>query len=110
MEPCVRVEDIVSYQDLLEEEVVALARDGDDKASEYLIKKYKNFVRAKARSYFLIGADREDIIQEGMIGYSKPFETFKLIKFLLLEPLRNYVSHARSLRPLKLRQDKSIYL
>ena len=37
-------------------------------ALEYLINKYRNFVRAKARSYFLIGADREDIVQEGMIG------------------------------------------
>lgn len=77
MEPCVRVEDITSYADLLEEEVVALARDGDDKASEYLIKKYKNFVRAKARSYFLIGADREDIIQEGMIGLFKAIRDFR---------------------------------
>ncbi|GKT21139.1 RNA polymerase sigma-H factor, partial [Aduncisulcus paluster] len=65
------------YEDLLEEEVVALARDGDDKASEYLIKKYKNFVRAKARSYFLIGADREDIIQEGMIGLFKAIRDFR---------------------------------
>ena len=80
MEPCVRVEDIVSYPDLLEEEVVALARDGDDKASEYLIKKYKNFVRAKARSYFLIGADREDIIQEGMIGLFKDIRDFQVDK------------------------------
>lgn len=80
MEPCVRVEDITSYEDLLEEEVVALARDGDDKASEYLIKKYKNFVRAKARSYFLIGADREDIIQEGMIGLFKAIRDFRADK------------------------------
>ena len=80
MEPCVRVEDIASYEDLLEEEVVALARDGDDKASEYLIKKYKNFVRAKARSYFLIGADREDIIQEGMIGLFKAIRDFQVNK------------------------------
>jgi len=78
MEPCVRVEDITSYADLLEEDVVALARDGDDKASEYLIKKYKNFVRAKARSYFLIGADREDIIQEGMIGLFKAIRDFRV--------------------------------
>ncbi len=77
MEPCVRVGDITAYEDLLEEEVVALARDGDDKASEYLIKKYKNFVRAKARSYFLIGADREDIIQEGMIGLFKAIRDFR---------------------------------
>lgn len=60
-----------------EEEVVALARDGDAKAQEFLIKKYKNFVRGKARSYFLIGADREDIIQEGMIGLFKAIRDYR---------------------------------
>jgi RNA polymerase sporulation-specific sigma factor len=44
---------------------------------EYLINKYKNFVRAKARTYFLIGADREDIIQEGMIGLYKAIRDFR---------------------------------
>lgn len=56
------------YESLSDEEIVQLARDTNDQALEHLINKYKNFVRAKARSYFLIGADREDIIQEGMIG------------------------------------------
>ncbi|WP_155220402.1 RNA polymerase sporulation sigma factor SigH [Terrilactibacillus tamarindi] len=50
---------------------------GDIHALEYLIFKYKNFVRAKAKSYFLIGADREDIIQEGMIGLYKAIRDFK---------------------------------
>ncbi len=68
------------YQVLLDEEVVEYAREGDDAALEYLINKYKNFVRAKARSYFLIGADREDIIQEGMIGLYKAIRDFKLDK------------------------------
>lgn len=60
-----------------EEEVVALARTGDPRAQEFLIKKYKNFVRGKARSYFLIGADREDIIQEGMIGLFKAIRDYR---------------------------------
>jgi len=63
-----------------DEEVVELARSGNDVALEYLINKYKNFVRAKARSYFLIGADREDIIQEGMIGLYKAIRDFKVEK------------------------------
>ena len=46
-------------------------------AQEYLIVKYKNFVRSKARSYFLIGADREDIIQEGMIGLYKAIRDYR---------------------------------
>ena len=44
-----------------DEDIVALANDGHTLAQEFLIDKYKNFVRAKARSYFLIGADKEDI-------------------------------------------------
>lgn len=60
-----------------EESVVALAKAGDAKAQEFLIKKYKNFVRGKARSYFLIGADREDIIQEGMIGLFKAIRDYR---------------------------------
>ena len=69
-----------SFEDLNDEEVVAFARDGDVVALEYLIHKYKNFVRAKARSYFLIGADREDIIQEGMIGLYKAIRDFRADK------------------------------
>ncbi len=69
-----------SYEVLLDEEIVEIAQAGDDAAQEYLINKYKNFVRAKARSYFLIGADREDIIQEGMIGLYKAIRDFRCDK------------------------------
>ncbi len=65
------------YDMMLDETIVEAAREGDDAAQEYLINKYKNFVRAKARSYFLIGADREDIIQEGMIGLYKAIRDFR---------------------------------
>ncbi|NLI60343.1 MAG: RNA polymerase sporulation sigma factor SigH [Clostridiales bacterium] len=62
---------------MLDEDIVQLALDGDSYALEYLLNKYKNFVRIKARSYFLIGADREDIIQEGMIGLYKAIRDFQ---------------------------------
>ena len=65
------------YQDKTDEEVVALCHQGDDLAEEYLLDKYKNFVRAKARSYFLIGADHEDIVQEGMIGLYKAIRDYR---------------------------------
>ncbi|MBQ9992744.1 MAG: RNA polymerase sporulation sigma factor SigH [Firmicutes bacterium] len=65
------------YISMTDEAIVALANDGDLDAQDFLINKYKNFVRAKARSYFLIGADREDIIQEGMIGLYKAIRDFK---------------------------------
>lgn len=68
------------YQLSVDEEIVEFAREGDDDALEFLINKYKNFVRAKARSYFLIGADREDIIQEGMIGLYKAIRDFRADK------------------------------
>ena len=68
------------YTLLTDEQIVELSRDGDLDAQEYLINKYKNFVRAKARSYFLIGADREDIIQEGMIGLYKAIRDFRCDK------------------------------
>jgi len=70
-------ETVVIYDEMLDESIVEAAREGDDVAQEYLINKYKNFVRAKARSYFLIGADREDIIQEGMIGLYKAIRDFR---------------------------------
>lgn len=69
--------DYDDYHDMLDEEIVESARNGDKEALEFLIKKYKNFVRAKARSYFLIGADKEDIIQEGMIGLYKAIRDYK---------------------------------
>ena len=62
---------------MLDEDIVDYARKGDAEALEYLIYKYKNFVKDKARSYFLIGADREDIIQEGMIGLYKAIRDYR---------------------------------
>jgi len=66
-----------NYDAMQDEQIVEDARAGDEQALEYLIHKYRNFVRAKARSYFLIGADREDIIQEGMIGLYKAVRDFR---------------------------------
>jgi len=60
-----------------DEELVVMARSGNDRALEYLLCKYQNFVKAKAKSYFLIGADKEDIYQEGMIGLFKAIRDFK---------------------------------
>lgn len=68
---------IIEEQDTLDEAIVEAAKNGEIEALELLIKKYKNFVRSKARSYFLIGADREDIIQEGMIGLYKAIRDYK---------------------------------
>ena len=66
------------FEGLTDEEVILEIKDNcNSVALDYLINKYRNFVRAKARSYFLIGADREDIIQEGMIGLYKAIRDFR---------------------------------
>ncbi|MGR6837409.1 RNA polymerase sporulation sigma factor SigH [Syntrophomonas erecta] len=70
----------ITYTEMADEEIVELAQQGDQFAVEFLVDKYKNFVRAKARSYFLIGADKEDIIQEGMIGLFKAIRDYRVDK------------------------------
>jgi RNA polymerase sporulation-specific sigma factor len=59
-----------------DEDLVAAARGGDDDSLSELLTKYRAFARVKARSYFLVGADREDIVQEGMIGLFKAIRDF----------------------------------
>ncbi|MEA2086545.1 MAG: RNA polymerase sporulation sigma factor SigH [Candidatus Caldatribacteriota bacterium] len=70
----------INYRNYDDEELVRLACQGDLLAEEYLINKYKKLVKIKARSYFLIGADTEDIIQEGMIGLYKAVRNYQFKK------------------------------
>ena len=65
------------YLEMCDEEIALLASCGDNNATDFLLGKYRNFVLAIARSYFLIGADHEDIIQEGMIGLFKAIRDYK---------------------------------
>ena len=71
------MENYSEFDEKLDEEIVLEAKNGHVRAQEYLISKYENFVKAKAKSYFLIGADKEDIYQEGMIGLYKAIRDFK---------------------------------
>jgi RNA polymerase sporulation-specific sigma factor len=64
----------------LSDEVLAIQSKSDNEAMEYLIKKYNNLVLARARAYFLIGADKDDLIQEGMIGLYKAIRDFDINK------------------------------
>ncbi len=68
------------FESMADEQIVKLAQDANGAALEYLLNKYKNFVRTKARSYFLIGADHEDIVQEGMIGLYKAIRDYRAEK------------------------------
>ena len=70
----------IEFNNKSDEEVVYEAKKGNVNAEEYLIAKYENFVKLKSKSYFLIGADKEDIYQEGMIGLYKAIRDFKVDK------------------------------
>lgn len=59
-------------------ELVEQARNGDERAIEVLLVRYRNFARSKARTYFLAGSEREDVVQEGMIGLFKAIRDFDL--------------------------------
>jgi RNA polymerase sporulation-specific sigma factor len=59
-----------------DEDLVARVWNGDDHALSTLLERYRSFVRLKARSYFLVGADREDVVQEGMIGLYKAIRDY----------------------------------
>jgi len=65
------------YLNLDDEQVILLIRHGDKNATDFLIHKYRNLVKLKSRAYFLIGADREDVIQEGMIGLYKAIRNYQ---------------------------------
>lgn len=65
-----------SYGQKTDEELIRMMRGGDKKVVDYLMVKYKNLVRKKARALFLIGADKDDLIQEGMIGLFKAIRDY----------------------------------
>ncbi len=64
------------FNELTDEQLVQLAQDGNLDAEEYLIRKYKDVVRARSRLYFIVGADGEDVVQEGMIGLFRAIKSY----------------------------------
>ena len=60
-----------------DEDLVAAVRDGDDQALNSLLQRYRRFARARASNYFLIGGDRDDVVQEGMIGLYKAIRDYE---------------------------------
>ena len=64
------------YVNLKDEEIISQIRSGDKDALSYLLEKYKNLVNIKVSKYFMIGAEKEDILQEGMIGLFKAIQSF----------------------------------
>lgn len=66
-----------SYQALTDEQLIQKLRDGDEKVMDYILNKYKPFVRKKANAMYLIGGETDDLIQEGMIGLFKAIRDYK---------------------------------
>ena len=66
----------MQLEDLSDTDLVARARDGDVRATELVIARYRGAVRARAANYFLVGADRDDLCQEGLIGLTKAIRDF----------------------------------
>ena len=71
-------EERTSLETLDDLDLVKRVRDGDERCLEALLSRYRNFARSKARSYFLAGSDKEDVVQEGMIGLFKAIRDFDL--------------------------------
>lgn len=69
--------EVITYEGQSDEVILSMIKDGDQRAQSYILNKYKSLVKAKSRAYFLIGADREDIIQEGMIGLYKAIRDYQ---------------------------------
>ena len=64
------------YKDFSDEELICRLRAGESSIEEYLLEKYKPFVKSKSRALFLVGGDKEDLIQEGMIGLFKAIRDY----------------------------------
>lgn len=65
------------YRERSDEELIAALRTGENEIMDYLMEKYKNLVRKKAKALYLIGGDADDLIQEGMIGLFKAIRDFR---------------------------------
>lgn len=70
-------ENVSKYTEYKDDDIIVMIHNGDEIAQEYILNKYKGLVKIKSRTYFIIGADKEDIIQEGMIGLYKAIRDYK---------------------------------
>lgn len=71
---------ISKYQNLNDEQIIEQIKQGDEEALSYILEKYKNLVNIKVSKYFMIGAEKEDIVQEGMIGLFKAIKSYDFEK------------------------------
>lgn len=88
-----------NYNILTDEELVKMAQEGSVTAEEFLINKYKELAKIKSSMYFIVGGDREDVIQEGMIGIFKAIREFQEEKNASFRRSRKYASIGRLFLP-----------
>ena len=85
------------YNNLSDEDVIKLIKQGDNQALSYLLERYKELVNIKVGKYYIVGAEREDTVQEGMIGLFKAIKcfdaqkqnSFKTCKYLYRKTINN---------------------
>lgn len=65
------------YDNVKDEDLIEIIKSGDKQAFEYLINKYKELVNMKVSKYYIVGAERDDIVQEGLIGLFKAIKSYK---------------------------------
>ena len=65
------------YDNIKDEDLIEIIKSGDKQAFEYLINKYKELVNMKVSKYYIVGAERDDIVQEGLIGLFKAIKSYK---------------------------------
>lgn len=75
--------EISGFETLTDEEIIRRVRGGEKEGTDYLLEKYKNLVRKKARALYLIGGDNDDLIQEGMIGLYKAIRDYDVEKEII---------------------------
>ncbi|HIU74614.1 MAG TPA: sigma-70 family RNA polymerase sigma factor [Candidatus Pelethocola excrementipullorum] len=68
------------YEEFTDEQLIEMLRDGEQEIADYLVDKYKNLVRKKARALYLAGGDQEDLLQEGMLGLFKAVQEYQTDK------------------------------
>ena len=68
------------YQNLTDEQIISEIKNGDEEALSYILEKYKDLVNVKVSKYFIIGAEKEDTVQEGMIGLFKAIKNYNAEK------------------------------
>ena len=66
----------INYEELKDEEVVSLAQNGDKSAVDFILNKYKDFVEIRSLPYFMAGGERDDLVQEGLIGLYKAIKSY----------------------------------